>query len=74
MYYNSFDICAAYYHFCNLEVTEYVKDKQAFIKRQRKALSQLRKLRYKPGPSDRNLATISENAKEIYMNLIRKYF
>lgn len=65
MYFDRFDICAAYYHFAKLAMVNPA--------RRRKALDQLNKLRYRPGLSDRNLATISPNAKAIYMNLVSRY-
>jgi hypothetical protein len=75
---NRFDIAAAYYHFahCNrwgwfnaLDEQEHERLNQYCW---RKA-HQLARLRYKPGLSNRQLATISPNAKAIYMGLVRRY-
>jgi len=64
-YYDSFDICAAYYHFTDLPIG---------VRRASKIMNQLGRLRYHPGTSDSHLHSISPNAKAIYMNLVRKHY
>jgi len=64
-YYDSFDICTAYYHFADLPIG---------VKRASKIVNQLERLRYRPGLSASRLHRISPNAKKIYMNLVRKHY
>ena len=73
MYFDRFDICAAYYHFADtLTFCSNVHHGLSIIY-SLKISRQLTRLKYKPGISDSNLATISDNAKTIYMNLIREW-
>lgn len=74
MYWDRFDICAAYYHFVCLTIVRskhYSLDE--IIRYQLGVYMQLHRLRYKPGLSDSKLSNISDNAKAIYMGLIRKH-
>ncbi|RCJ37863.1 hypothetical protein A6770_13800 [Nostoc minutum NIES-26] len=69
MYWNRFDICAAYYHYChlpfkNISIQNY----------QWKLLDQLYRLRYKPLLNDRRLATLNPNSKAIYMSLVKSSY
>ncbi|BAZ47519.1 hypothetical protein NIES4103_01200 [Nostoc sp. NIES-4103] len=66
MYWNRYDICAAYYHYCNLPFKN--KSLQNY---QWKLLNQIYRLRYKPLLNDRKLATLNPNSKAIYMNLVK---
>jgi hypothetical protein len=70
MYWDRFDICTAYFHFSMLYSPQLNADARYF---QLKLVKRLDDLRYNPGISDSNLKTCSENAKMIYMQLIRKY-
>lgn len=79
MYFDRSDICGACYQFL-LNVTgnptwsELTLEQKAVINGEIIRMDKvLRRLRYKPGLSDENLATLSSNAKSIYMILIRKY-
>lgn len=89
MYWSRFDICAAYSHFIdqwrwgyfNEAITpgeEHVRDQalkyEAQVTRlKRKWANQLDRLRYTPGLSDSKLATLTPNAKAIYMGLVKKH-
>lgn len=66
MYWNRFDICAAYYHYCHLAFQN-----TSLQNYQWKLLSQLYRLRYKPLLNDRKLATLNLNSKAIYMSLVK---
>lgn len=75
MYFDRFDIACAYYHFSML-IPDSVMSKEKFIafkQRQAKAERQLANLQYKPGLGASNLHSCSENAKAIYVALIKKY-
>lgn len=76
MYFDRFDICAAYYHFAltlpAFRGMHYSYDKVSqlqFVIAARLELS----LRYKPGLSDSRLHSMTPNAKAIYMNLVRTH-
>lgn len=62
MHWNRMDICAAYYHYACI-TKSYGKVCRI--------MDTLERLSYKPGLSDRNLATTTTNTKEIYMELVR---
>jgi hypothetical protein len=64
-YYDSFDICSAYYHYACDHASSY---KAASI------MDKLTRLRYRPSMSEQRLSGISTNAKQIYMNLVRKHY
>lgn len=75
MYYDRFDICAAYYHFAYS--LPYFRGMQYnysdVLSKGTKYALQLNRIRYKPGLSDSNLSTMSKNAKLIYINLVKKH-
>jgi hypothetical protein len=74
MHFDRFDICAAYWHLYQLPFHSYMPyDCDTISRVQFKCIRKLQRLHYKPDLSDSNLATISENAKAIYMQLVRKY-
>jgi len=89
MYWDRFDICAAYHHFIDRWRWGYLNDaippgdrqvRDAALKYdaqmhrlKRKWAAQLEGLKYQPGLSDRQLATLTPNAKAIYMGLVRKH-
>jgi dihydroorotase len=66
--YNRYDICAGYYHFIRLDLS--LRDKEYKEKKKK----QLERLQYIPSVEDRNFYTITDNAKEIYLNLIKQRF
>lgn len=66
MYWNRFDICAAYYHYCKLPFKN-----QSLQNYQWKLLNQIYRLRYRPLLNDRKLATLNPNSKAIYMSLVK---
>lgn len=64
MYFNRFDICDAYYIFAaNYHGGQFSKEYRYF--------GRLENCRYRPAPS-LSEETLSENAKEIYDNLVSK--
>lgn len=71
MNWNRWDICAAYWHFSLLDSPIYGEEIW-FI--QETYYSRLNDMHYKPGLSDSQLSKISTNAKQIYMQLVRKHF
>lgn len=74
MYFDRFDICSAYYHFAELLVTTKQGHAGKAIIRSLEIELQLERMQYKAGISDSKLATASDNAKAIYMNLVKQYF
>jgi hypothetical protein len=68
MYWDRFDIASAYYHFADLLAKVKIQGRYRI-----KIVTQLDRLRYRPGLSDSNLATTSENAREIYIALVKKH-
>jgi hypothetical protein len=74
MEFNRFDICAAYYHFAMLPVRSGLQYKYPSVSYWQCIYEKrLLAMKYRPGLSDSRLATISPNAKAIYMGLVRKY-
>jgi hypothetical protein len=72
---NRFDICAAYYHFSRNFDPKFTgkMDRKALLDYQYRKYAQLLRMRYRPRLSDSTLATITPEAKCIYMSLVRKY-
>lgn len=66
MYFDRFDICAAWYIFC----VQYHSGQNSFLYRK---LSQLTRMRFKPGSSTENLRFTNENQMVIFANLMHKY-
>lgn len=74
MYWDRFDILAAYSHFAYLTLYRGLPyDYEQISKRQFAIALRLEALRYKPGLSASRLSTISPNAKAIYQGLIRQH-
>lgn len=75
MYFDRFDIAAAYHHFAFLTLYRGMHyDYERVSKLQFTIAARLELvIRYKPGLSDSKLSTISPNAKAIYMGLVRKH-
>jgi hypothetical protein len=76
MYFDRFDICAAYYHFA-WSLTAYRGmhyDYQTVSRLQCQVAARLElSLRYKPGLRDSRLHSMTPNAKAIYMHLVRTH-
>ena len=66
MYFDRFDICAAYYWFAN---DFHSGQNSVFYK----WFARLNKLRYRPALLEMSIDSCSENAQEIYNNLIIKH-
>ncbi|MFN6572235.1 hypothetical protein [Dendronalium sp. ChiSLP03b] len=69
MYWNRFDICAAYYHYCHLPFKNINLQNYQW-----KLLNQLYRLRYRPLFRDRRLATLNLNSKALYMSLVKSSY
>jgi hypothetical protein len=66
MYFDRLDICTAHYLFAMLFHQGQFSEIYA-------KFGQLEKVRFKPSPLLSNPKQLNENAKEIYMNLVRKH-
>ncbi|WP_416667937.1 hypothetical protein [Egbenema bharatensis] len=73
MHFDRFDIAAAYYHFTQLTIYRGMHyDYQTVSHYQLQKALQLTALLFKPGLSDRQLLTLSPNAKAIYKHLVQR--
>lgn len=66
MYFDRFDICAAYYIFCSA----YHAGQNSFLYQK---LSQLCKIGYKPGLTTQSHSFENDNQREIYRQLYKRY-
>ncbi len=74
MYFNRFDIAAAYYHFAHLRIYRGMTyDFYKILQYQIQKATQLQTMRYRPVSCDKKLSKLSPNAKRIYMNLVKTY-
>ncbi len=64
MHFDKFDVCAAYWNYSVL---------WGHDDRTNSIMSRLDKIQYRPSRSEENLSSCSENAQEIYLQLVKKH-
>lgn len=73
-HFDRFDIALAYYHFSWIVFNVgSPKETLALLRYQKGKITQLERIRYKPGLGDMKLSNMSLNARMIYRGLVHKH-
>lgn len=74
-FFDRFDICEAYYLFeLDWNKGGWLRERASNRRRHESTDVQLHRMGFKPGAACLNYDTLSENAKDIYSDLLERYF